>query len=215
MNTADGDMNAAEEEIAFSYYMGKAVSQWAYVETQLQRLCTACVAVPDRRTVAAGFLAIENFRSKLAYADTMLKATFAQPPHIAVWTDLHKRLKTLSFRRNQIVHRVATFYPDGAPGRRFALLPWTMKDEPEQTKKAKVPKPKKPPRPPSSAMCVLALDEARNEFHALTTALAKFFEVLLDRPEPFARVLTLPTGQTTLRKAVQPIRKAFRLPKKQ
>lgn len=198
-------MTPAEEEVAFYYAIGKALSQWASVERQLQRLVSSCVSPIDQVTMATGFLAIENFRSKLSFADIVIKRKFGKTPHMDRWKGLHIRVVNGAKLRNRLAHSKVGIYPEGEVGRRYGLVEWLRSKEG-----------RRPTRPvaPTSALCLLNIAQARTEFHGLTTALANYYETLAGRPAPFPTADEQPEGPKTIRPIRDEIRAALGIPAK-
>jgi hypothetical protein len=67
-------MNHPEERLLLNSELGKAIAQWGYVEGQLLRVVQRCTP-GEGEAVSAAYLSIENFRSKLAFCDTLVSAT--------------------------------------------------------------------------------------------------------------------------------------------
>lgn len=111
-------MTESEEVYAFYYHVGLAMAQWAHVETELEFISSACSAEG-----AVGFRAIENFRSKTAYVDALVRHKYAAAPErIDVWARLYKKVMGASFKRNEIVHKTPYRVVGAKPGSRIALM---------------------------------------------------------------------------------------------
>ena len=204
-------MQLAEEEVAFFYHLGTAMQQWAYLERILQGLACACVSPIDRPSIATAFWGIENFRSKLQFTSALVSVKFGNTPQIAEdWAALEARIKSASAKRNAIAHGVSNLVPHEVPGRRWGLVPWIPPAEPEPKRKSKAPSPKaKKAKQPSYAFCMLNLELARGEFHAVMTAIVNFHEALRGRPAPFAKALELSPDPTAPRVLIDRMRAKF------
>lgn len=88
-------LTVQEEEIAFYYEIGTAITTWAIVEVELCWLAATAFPLRDRGRFAIGFFAIENFRSKLAFADRVFRAKYLNK-HLATWDKLYADLERLS-----------------------------------------------------------------------------------------------------------------------
>ena len=116
-------MDANEEQIAFYSELGRAITQWAHVEHALMWISFACFDKNDSTTLPAGFFAIENFRTKVQFADSVVTARFGKTKHMADWTALVDRMSTVSQARNRLAHYWMLGDPDNQAGRRYMLLP--------------------------------------------------------------------------------------------
>ena len=178
-------MHIGEEQTAFYEQIGRALSQWAYVENQLVRLVSLCVSHQDRNTIAVGFLSIENFRSKLQFCDNLVALKFAASPHFAYWEKISSRLQTASAKRNRLAHHLSVLYLDAPVGRRFALVPWLGENNTPASTQPTAPAKGRKAQPPPGSLCLRDIFAVTEEFHVLTTALANLSELLVGRPAPF------------------------------
>lgn len=174
-------MNKQEEYIAFYKELGLAVSQWATVEYALAQLVCLCLTAheSDKWMLYQGFHSIENFRSKLQFAETLILEKFGNSPKIIEWSDLSGRLQRASAARNKLVHRLVVDVPfGGSPGRRFALVP---APKPEIN-------PRKKPRSavsiPQGSLCLRDINEIIYEFRAVYANLANFAARVRGLEEP-------------------------------
>lgn len=202
-------MTSAEEQASFYYELGVAFSQWAQVEHALGSLIVACVQEPDRKAVFAGFYAIENFRSKLAYADAIFKARHKSGAMFDRWTTLSARLSRNASTRNRLAHRaVVTFSVDHNPqGRRIALVDWmTLQNEIWESKLTN--------KPPAGSLCVRDIVIARLEYFAANVATRNFAFAVAGQPEPFPKCAEQPQRPPTNRELTNQILEALALPPK-
>ena len=182
-------MTAEQERALFYHELGRALSQWAYVELDLRHLITACVPIEARRFVAVGYFSIENFRSKLAYCDSIVVESKHATTTVLRWQPLADRIRTASSRRNRLAHWTMMMYPRGKTGRRCALVEWAPN---EFSAPSKQELDKNPSGPPSSAICLRQVLEARYEFESLTPALANLRAAFLGEPESWPEDNSVP-----------------------
>ncbi len=62
-----------EERLAFYHQIGLAITHWAHVEFALSWIVGHEFSKTNYNLAVTGFLSIENFRSKLQYADTVVQ----------------------------------------------------------------------------------------------------------------------------------------------
>lgn len=150
-------MTRTEEHVAFYYELGLAISVWASVEQRLCDIVQVCLNNTDHVSVIVSFYAIENFRSKLQYADALVRAQHWQnQPVMDKWAIMVESARKASTKRNHLAHRHAVEFgdPKASPGRRFALLDWAKwwSDAPPSSK------------PPSGSLCVRDISIIQSEF---------------------------------------------------
>jgi hypothetical protein len=91
----------------FYSQFGYAIACWASVEISLLYVFQACFEGADIKVAAAGFYAIENFRSKLGTVDAMLTVAINDKPIFNAWSGkggLHQRLIGANKIRNKLAH---------------------------------------------------------------------------------------------------------------
>ena len=94
------------------------MAQWAYVETELEFISSACSTAG-----AVGFKSIENFRSRTAYVDALVRHKYsAAADKIDAWSRLYKKVLAASAKRNEIVHKTPYRVVGARPGSRIALM---------------------------------------------------------------------------------------------
>ncbi len=100
--------------------VGRAITQWSFVENELCKLFAVCIgcarltriaeteAIEQRWTGMALFYAIENWRTKLQLVDAALEAhvvgTPVQQDLIAEWEKLSEKANKLARKRNKLAH---------------------------------------------------------------------------------------------------------------
>lgn len=172
MPSSNEPLTATEEMIAFYYYIGRAITSWAHVESALFWVVSSCFSKSSHQKLDIGFFSIENFRSKLQFADRIFKAKYAQKKHLNEWNRLFKELERHSRTRNHLAHYHVLNYPHGRAGRRCALLP-RIANQP--TRRQQVPK------PPSEALCIRDIIQAQQNFSALAFSVEFLFYRLIRR----------------------------------
>ena len=176
-------MTPEQEQVLFYHELGKALSQWAYVELDLRHLVTACVPMDARQLVAVGYFSIENFRSKLAYCDSIIVESMHRSTAFKRWAAVSERVKSASIRRNRLAHWTVMFYPRAKTGRRYALVDWPRnafsapsKQDPDRNASG----------PSSSSICLHQILEARYDFESLTPTLSNLRTAFLGEREPWS-----------------------------
>lgn len=169
-----------EERISFYYQLGVAITQWAHIENSISWIVTNCLGTKASKASGPAFFAIENFRSKLMYADTIVTTYISDKKHLTEWAVLLNRAQTLARARNKLAHSTVMNYPSAKPGRRVALHLL---------------------RPKSSGMlCVRDIKRRQLEFSALSIALENFQSILSGQKEKFPKYLEQPQNPPTLAK---------------
>lgn len=176
MPSSNEPLNGYEESIAFYYYIGLAITSWAHVELALYWILSACFTKNNRGHLALGFFSIENFRSRLQFADQLFKAKYGKSRHAKKWGKLHADLLRLSKLRNHLAHYTVMGYPLNTPSRRYALQP-------------RLPRPskfkQKIPKPPPDALCIKEIMHAQRQFSALAFAVEFLFYDLIQHRTPY------------------------------
>lgn len=184
-------VTAEEEEYAFYHEVGATLMQWAFVESALMRVVIRC-ADGDGRTgalLAIGFRSIENFRSKIAYADKLITHhLFFEHVLLARWKANVKRLSSSGKRRNQIAHGQALQIPEGKPGQRIALF------EPGWFLKATTA-----PYITGAKLYIREIASINTEFVTLHQSLWNFYRVMVGEPEQYPESREQEVHQPTIR----------------
>ena len=178
-------MTSNEEMLAFYYAIGKAITQWAYVEFALSWIITDCFVLRERSTITAAFKSIDNFRAKLQFAKTIIEAQKLSPKNKAAWAALYDRANKLSKKRNKLAHHWALTELEARAGRRKMLMP--MRDEPKG-RGAKHP----------GAIYIRDIEGYSQDFSALSYSLENFGCCLSGQPERFPKSLTQPKRPPTI-----------------
>src|SRR5262249_38092793 len=63
------DLLPDEEQVAFHYAIGEAITQWVWIENAVFNIASLCFTKEETQRLGAAMHAVENFRSKLAFAD--------------------------------------------------------------------------------------------------------------------------------------------------
>jgi hypothetical protein len=177
-------MSPEEEYSLFLRHLGMAFSAWGNVENSLRNCVIACFREGDRNSLSLGVFAIENFRSKLSFAEyvIMRKLVARRKPDkrqlVLDWAKLVKRARDASALRNALAHRPTHVYEQGNPGRRVVLSPWIY------------PKPKRRTRrqgPPPGSLGVMDIVRYHLVFYALTASLMNFCHRILVVKEQFPK----------------------------
>ena len=84
--------------------VGQSITSWALVEDALYKIFHVCIGSPSIVSSAAAFLAVENFRSKLAMTDAVVRTHLMKNQLVSVWKRRTQDVIKLSQRRNFIAH---------------------------------------------------------------------------------------------------------------
>lgn len=184
-------MSSSEEQVAFYFELGLAITHWANIERELSNLASLCVTLEDRNLLALGFFSIENFRSKAAFVDQVFNKKYDGSKFLADWATLFERALTLSKSRNKLAHFNVMNFPQQKAGRRVSLQPW-INPKPK-TEKERL-------RPVPDALCLRDIVGIRFEFLALAISLSNFRDRVLGRKELFLKSSEQPMRPPTIQK---------------
>lgn len=168
------------ESIAFHYYLGLAVSQWATIENELRYILLTQFTdeLLNHEALSIGVFSLESFRGKIDFVSGVVNRKLAGTPHQTSWGELEKRTRRASTKRNRLAHWPVRVFPKRPAGRRIALIPWIID---KKRRKTRVPSP-----PPGSLM-LRDVAEIKGDFEALTCALSNFRYSASGQPEPHAK----------------------------
>lgn len=158
------DVTFQEERVAFHWELGLTLAQWAQVEGALLELVTLCFAPAERPHLGLGFVQLDAFRAKRAFADGVLERRLRGTILAPEWAKLADRMGDQSQTRNALVHQTVVEFPASKPGKRIASCPWEY------------PKGWDKLAPHGDCTCFMAVVKARLEFAALTRSLERFFD---------------------------------------
>lgn len=176
-------MTPFEEFSLFYRHLGAAFSAWGNVENSLRNCVIACFGEDDRNSLSLGFFSIENFRSKLAFADKVIhkKLTEKGPSNKALskdWIELVARARAAAELRNSLAHKATQTYMDGRIGKRIVLSPWIYRKPKKKTKRSS---------PPPGSLGVVEIVRYYLEFYALSASLMNFCHRVLGVKEQFPK----------------------------
>jgi hypothetical protein len=116
-------MTPEEECRAFYAALGEAITEWSHVEDGLYMVLERCLRPADHQAVAAGFYALDHFRSKLAMTDAVAIYCLAGSTHLEAWQKLHKAIERRIKKRNELAHHQVEFDPKAKERHRYKLIP--------------------------------------------------------------------------------------------
>jgi hypothetical protein len=185
-----------EEEVAFYFELGYATTQWAQIESGLGIALAHSVEPREGYALYVSFFSIENFRSKLQFAESMLLERYRGNPQLEQWAKLHVLLQACATKRNKLVHRQVTYYSASPAWRRFALVPWPRSElnEPAANKSRR-----RQEKPPSDALCLMDIQKIRLDFFAAHCAVVNFSARLRGVAEPIPKSLEQPMAPMPIR----------------
>jgi len=183
-------MNINEEQLAFNAQMGLALQQFAHVEFALAEIVAEFFPnLTAKRNARIGFRAIENFRAKLQYVDSILAYQRLPESRLSEWATLSQRAGAAARKRNKLAHFWVITDDKQSAGRRRMLIP----TQPGSTRT----KPKRGQKYPN-AVCLRDIASYRLEFAALMRALENFQARLGGQQEPFPKSQEQPRNPPTI-----------------
>jgi hypothetical protein len=96
-------MTLEEEKRHFFSVVGKALDEWAQVETHLCSIFSVCLRAPTDRA-RASFYAVENFSSKLQMVDGVIAMAVSDYGTLSDWANLLDKINIKYKLRNDLVH---------------------------------------------------------------------------------------------------------------
>ncbi|MEQ1715724.1 MAG: hypothetical protein ABL907_07035 [Hyphomicrobium sp.] len=174
---AESTLNINEEQMAFYWEIGLAITQWSHVEHGLYLIVFRAFENADKAQLSNGFFSIENFRSKLAFVDRVFNAsnhcdTFGQE-----WAAIAAEVRGLATRRNELAHSRVNIITGAPEGRRFAIVPLFG---PEPGKKHGRN------QPPPGSICLRDIDLTRLQFSRATARLWSLYLRMGGEEDSFA-----------------------------
>lgn len=177
-------MNDNEEQLAFYYNLGLAITEWAHVEHSLGAVLRV-VDTPDRHASREfhDFSRWGSFRQQLDLVNWALAESHRSAEQLRAWRALRKRCDRTYTKRNALAHNTVVNYPSEREGRRMALVQW-------RTVRAD--------RLGPQALCVRDIVGCMLAFTALSRALHNFSLVLRGKPKLYREELEKPEAAPTL-----------------
>ena len=100
-----GDPDKAErEQREFYELLGRAISQWAEVETGIYHTYRRVTDPGDWVAAAAGFHSIVNSNTKLEMIEAAISTSRRYSSQAEAWAKLHKKIRKNSARRAKLAH---------------------------------------------------------------------------------------------------------------
>ena len=187
-----------EEFLIFYQELGTAITNWSVVEAALSRVVASALPKVRNRTVAAGFFAIENFRSKLKFVDEIVHEQLSVAL-VHMWDPMHNRAESLAIQRNKIVHRVPLrILAQTSPGKRVVLIPPNFNRSPASAFVSK----KGRQILPRDTVTIHHIMLLRRQFAQLSEALSQFAIHLEGGPKPTQGLLEQSIALPTMRDLV-------------
>jgi hypothetical protein len=186
-------MTPAEEDIAFHFYLGRAIAAWANVENTLRSILCACFDKGESNitwnSISVGLFSIDGFKAKMDFVEGTVLRRF--PEHEKRWLAIVKRTRSQSSMRNKLAHWFVKEFPESNAGRRYVLIPWVF------------PKPKnksKKPSPPPGSLGLRDIFKAQAEFISVSISLYNFFCLLRPGQAPLEASLEQPAEPPSIAK---------------
>lgn len=197
-----------QEQLAFYYELGLAITQWASVEWQLYKTTARIFTLTDdaekHREFYKAYFSIENFRAKLKFSDTIISSAAQGRPFAEAWAKLEARIAGLAKIRNKLAHHSVMHYMNNPPGRNVALL----------SREAVVTPIRRGQKHQPGAIFVRDIVRYQNEFSALRVSLEHFSCRVHGWKLPQAESSEQPRNPQTIQQIVSHCRGAFEHPQK-
>lgn len=171
-------MTHSEEEQEFYAEIGRTITQWARIELALFWVALRAGVRPQGASGAFfdAFFSIENFRSKAAFVDVLVKDSSLfkgdRDKLLEDWGTLLARVQKVASIRNKIAHLRVTEYPSRPGGKRFGVEKWDVSKKRDQDK------------PADGTLHLRDIIATRYKIEALFYALRNFSMRLSGEPEP-------------------------------
>jgi hypothetical protein len=115
--------------------IGQSITSWSFVETELYRIFHHCIGAPALNPSAAAFNAVENFRSKLAMTDGVVKSYLGKDQLRSIWDRKNRDCLGQSKARNFIAHGTVVVLAIGKmKGRPYLIGYSPMRPNPSNTR---------------------------------------------------------------------------------
>lgn len=188
-------LSFVEEIDIFDILHANAVQQWSLVEASLFGVVSACLVYTPGFEDA--FHSIENFRSKLAFADKIVKGSPAPQSISEQWIEISATIQRLSKKRNLLAHgRYIKFNAKNREGRRAAIFPTSVRPSGDQ--------------PPPGSICLRDLDLINQEFKygnwLLITLSSQIAALRARKPVPHAELAPIKPQSRSLSEIKHQIR---------
>jgi len=195
-------MTPADEGVAYFYALGRALAAWSRLEAKLFKAAVACFHEENHPSLAVGFVKIQGFRNKLSFADGTITRAFHGTEFVEEWTAIFDKVRSASYKRNDLAHFQSGEFPLNEEGRRWALCPWITRKGRDKTK------------PPDNSYCVRDLVILELEFNALTVQIANFAARARGQKEPFPKSDEQPDNPPTIQQIARLIHAELGHPQK-
>jgi len=123
-------ISSKEEERQFFEAVGRVISEWRFLEDNLEAVFDALVDSSHRGLPSVIYYSVNSFPIRLKIIDALLKYRFGQtnkqakqPLRLREWTNLRRRIGKLETVRNAIAHSLVHTFPSNRSGRRTHIRP--------------------------------------------------------------------------------------------
>jgi hypothetical protein len=99
---------ALRQQQQFFEYLGRAVSQWAYVEDQVYHTYRVIIDPGDWVASAAAYHSVINMKTRLDMIDAALNVSRQYKDRFSEWGKIRKKIRDQSARRNKVAHWTVT-----------------------------------------------------------------------------------------------------------
>jgi len=196
-------MTIQEEETAFYFELGSAISEWQYVEVALSDIAASCIHRTNRQRVYSGLSMLEGFRAKLLFVEGVVSFKSKTAAQAERWATLQSRASELSKTRNRLAHNLVLHYGRGQEGRRIAIPPGLFRPKTPTLKKAA------PGVAPSDALAIRDILVFRDKVSGLSDELFNFAATMARRKKPFPKPFGPPPNPLTIQQIAARMRATF------
>jgi hypothetical protein len=99
---------ALRQQQEFFECLGRAISQWAYVEDQVYHTYRVIIDPGDWIASAAAYHSVINMKTRLDMIDAALSVSRHYKHRLSEWEKIRKKIGNQSVRRNKVAHWTVT-----------------------------------------------------------------------------------------------------------
>jgi len=128
MTMPPATLSYEEEEQRFYAALGKAITQWVFVEAAVGFIFSNPIGLTERTAKNLAFYTIIDFKTKLDLTDSAIDGSTAAAPLRDEWKSLYNKATKRNKRRNYLAHYMAGFDQAKRAGYRWHLRPSAFND---------------------------------------------------------------------------------------
>jgi hypothetical protein len=116
-------MTPDEEKLLFYAAIGEAITEWTHVEDYLYMILHRSLQPADHELIAAGFYAIDAFKTKLAVVDAVVTRFLMGSSYLEDWNVIQQAIEKRIRKRNELAHHQVEFDANAPERKRYKLIP--------------------------------------------------------------------------------------------